>query len=496
MKKAATARTKSRSVAPPPVAAPARPSRFAGFSRTPLAYVLTSLAVLIPCFWQSRVQAGDLASHIYNAWLAQLIGMGQAPGLGIASQHTNVLFDLLLSTLFRAVGPAAAQRIAVSVCVLVLFWGAFAFVAAVSRRSWAFAPVLAMLAYGWVFHIGFFNFYLALGLCLFAMALAWKARQTRLIGAAVLLGLAYAAHGLAVAWAIGVLVYFWLWRRLSKRARGYLLGAGIVFILAVRVAIYFSMPSRWYSNQLWHITGADQLWVFGDKYKLAAFALAAVWTWMAASRRRAFFASASVLAPVFILTAAAIVLIPNSILIPGYNHQLAYVAERMSLPLGVMICAMLANLPVRPANTAALSAVAVLFFGFLYADESALNAFEDQIDQVVMQFPPGQRVVLSVADSGLEVNALTHMIDRACIGRCWSYANYEPASAQFRIRVIGKSGIVASTDADSNRMQNGTYVVKPADLPMFQILIDQAGQLVVRMPPAGEPLQMTLWKGL
>ena len=150
----------------------------------------------------------------------------------------------------------------------------------------------------------------------------------------------------------------------------------------------------------------------------------------------------------------------------------------------------------RASQTVALSAVAVLFFGFLYTDESALNDFEDQVDQAVMQLPAGQRVVFSVGDSGLQVNALTHMIDRACIFRCWSYANYEPASAQFRVRVTGKSGIVASTDEDSNRMQNGTYVVKTADLPLYQILADTSGRLVVRMPPAGEPLRMTSWKGL
>lgn len=496
MKKAATARPKSRRAAAPPVAAPTAPSRFAGFSRNPVAYGLASLAVLVPCFWQSRLQAGDLSSHTYNAWLAQLIGMGQAPGLAIAPQHTNVLFDLLLSALFRALGAAAAQRIAVSVCVLVFFWGAFAFVAAAARRSWALAPVLATLAYGWVFHIGFFNFYLALGLCLFAMALGWEARPRRLIAAAALLVLAYVAHGLAVAWALGALGYVWVWRRLSRRARGYLLGFGIVFIVLLRAAIAFSMPSRWYSDQMWHITGADQLWVFGDKYKLTACALAAVWIWIAAASWKALSGSAGALAPIFILTAAAMVVIPNSILIPGYNHQLAYVAERMSLPLGVLICAMLASLPVRFAHTAALGAVAIVFFGFLYADESALNRFEDQVDRVVMQLPAWQRVVLSVGDSGLEVNALTHMIDRACIGRCWSYANYEPASAQFRIRVIGKTGIVAATDADANGLQNGTYVVKPADLPMYQILMDTAGQLVVRMPPVDQPLRMTAWKGL
>jgi hypothetical protein len=55
-----------------------------------------SLLLLVPCFWQPRIQAGDLSSHLYNAWLAQLIERGQAPGLTLARQSNNVLFDLML----------------------------------------------------------------------------------------------------------------------------------------------------------------------------------------------------------------------------------------------------------------------------------------------------------------------------------------------------------------------------------------------------------------
>src|SRR6186713_1711582 len=72
----------------------------------------TSLLVLIPCFWQRRIQAGDLASHIYNSWLAQQIDLGQAPDLTIVPLSTNVLFDLILSALFRTFGAEPAQRIA------------------------------------------------------------------------------------------------------------------------------------------------------------------------------------------------------------------------------------------------------------------------------------------------------------------------------------------------------------------------------------------------
>jgi len=479
-------------------------SKLAGFGRVPGAYAAASAAVLIPCFWQARIQAGDLGSHVYNAWLAQLIAKGQAPGLGVMGQTTNVVFDLLLGWLLRAFGPAAAQRIAVSLAVLVFFWGAFAFVAAVSRRPWPVAPVLAALAYGWVFHMGFFNFYLSLGLCFWALALVWNSpARSRWPAAAALLALAYAAHGLPLVWAAGVLAYYRMWRGLGGRARAYLLGGSVAAVVLLRAAIVAKLPTRWFTAQIWRTTGADQLWVFGDKYTLLAGALVAVWVWMAASGREnaaTDSTTARALGPIAILTAAGIFLIPNGIWIPGYSHQLAYIAQRMSLPLGVVICGWVAARCAagrsRLWQAGAMGLIALLFFGFLYSDEEVLNDFEDQVDQVVAQLPPGQRVVLSVDDDDIQVNALTHMIDRACIGRCWSYANYEPSSGQFRVRVVGETSVVAATDMDSSGMQVGSYVVKPRDLPLVQIMVNNAGRLVVRQPPAGSPIGITRWSGL
>src|SRR6266849_1936634 len=63
-----------------------------------------SSGLLVPCFWHRRIEAGDLASHVYNAWLAQLIERGQAPGLYLARQWNNVLFDLLLLSLGICLG--------------------------------------------------------------------------------------------------------------------------------------------------------------------------------------------------------------------------------------------------------------------------------------------------------------------------------------------------------------------------------------------------------
>src|ERR1700738_2391761 len=177
-----------------------------------------STGLLIPCFWHRRIEAGDLGSHVYNAWLAQLIERGQAPGLYLARQWNNVLFDVLLLKLGNLLGLAAAQKILVPLCVLIFFLGVFALVAAVSRLPpLSLLPCLAMLAYGWTFNVGFFNYYLSLGLGFFATALVWSGRGRGLILAAALAALALVAHPQGFAWLVGCVGYVVLWRLLPRR---------------------------------------------------------------------------------------------------------------------------------------------------------------------------------------------------------------------------------------------------------------------------------------
>src|SRR5260370_17511616 len=147
-----------------------------------LRILFLSVVLVIPCVWHRRIEAGDLASHIYNAWLAQLIGKGQAPGLYIAKQWNNVLFDVALLRAANLVGMAAAQKIVVSACVLIFFWGVFAFVAAVTERPpWLLTPSIAILAYGYPFNMGFMHYYLSLWLACFGLAILWRGGGGRLV---------------------------------------------------------------------------------------------------------------------------------------------------------------------------------------------------------------------------------------------------------------------------------------------------------------------------
>ncbi len=454
-----------------------------------LPYLAVSVLVLLPCFWHSRIQAGDLSSHIYNAWLAQLIDAGRAPGLAIAGQSTNVLFDYLLKVLLDAFGAGAAQHIAASVAVLIFVWGAFAFICRTSGRvAWHLMPILLMLAYGWVFRMGLFNFYLSLGLCFWALAIRkWAA-------VIPLLAVAYVAHGLPVAWALGLFVYEWLAARLDARRRMTLFAAALFAILLARAGVQAMWKTLWFPQQFSAMVAIDQIWIYQGRYVILAGALLFCWAfllagWMSAKGPRQVVASAPF--QICALTAAGILILPDWIRIPSYHHALVFLAERMSLALGVCVCALVGAAAVRSSIRNTMFATALLFFVMSYVDEGKLNALEDQMDALVAQLPPEQRVVSSVMALDVPTNPTTHMIDRACLGHCYSYGNYEPSSAQFRVRAAGDSPLVVSSDTDANTLQTGEYVVKPRDLPLYQIVAQADGSLAIHALSAGQKTGIT-----
>jgi hypothetical protein len=462
-------------------------------------YLPLSLALLVPCYWQPRIEAGDLSSHIYNAWLAQMIQSGRLDGLMLVRQTTNVLFDLILSGLLRWLGAEWAQRAAVSAAVLIFVWGAFAFVSAVGgRKAWHLLPCIAMLAYGWVFHMGFFNFYLAMGLSFWAMALSWNPRPRNLALAAGLAIAAYTAHALPVLWAAGLLVYAWAARKLPAAARARLLAGALLLMGIAHAALTRALAAHWSPNQLSFATGADQVWVFDGKYFFILVALLALW---ASSFLHLVYGG--VLAVVSgipfqlcVLSAAVVFILPTAVLIPGYNHALVYVAERMSLGVGICVCGLLGMAPVRALERYGPMAAALIFFAFLFHDERALNGFEDRMNEVLAQLPAGQRVISPILDPSLRVNALAHVIDRACLGRCYSYANYEPSTAQFRVRAVAANPYVAENYADSFELQLGRHMVRPQELPMYRVAVNRAGQMRIESLQAGVLCGSTSWEVL
>jgi hypothetical protein len=294
------------------------------------------------------------------------------------------------------------------------------------------------------------------------------------------------AHLLPVAWSFGLIAYLWLARRIAPRYRVLLTGGALAAMGCLHAVLAWKYVSRWSPRQFVSVTGADQVWVFESKYYLLLIALLAIWSVLFLNLLRQRGARRVVLGIPFqlcVLSAAIVTVLPNAVLLPGYQHALSYIAERMSLGVGISVCALLGTARSSLWHRSGLAAVAAAFFCFLYADERALNRFENELESVVAALPPGQKVINGITDTTSRGNALAHVIDRACVGRCYSYANYEPSTAQFRVRATGPNPYVTHRYGDSYAMQTGTYRLREADLPLLQVVLKQDGTL------AAVPLQ-------
>jgi hypothetical protein len=272
-----------------------------------------------------------LASHTYNAWLVQLIERGETPGLWIARQWTNVLFDSLLSGSIRALGYSAGEKLAVSIVVLIFFWGSFALVCAASRRvSGTLIPLLAMVAYGWTFEMGFFNYYLSFGLACFGLAIFWRGRGWERWLPVALLPLIAMAHPLGAIWLLGAGVYIELVERLPWRVHAGIFlaaAAGIVFL-------HFYLPEHFdVSTQeefpLYFFSGADQFVLFGRRYHFIEIAVVAFLLICVATaildRKRSLVERTRFLIPVqlYLLVELGVLLLPDGIRVKNNPAALA-----------------------------------------------------------------------------------------------------------------------------------------------------------------------------
>lgn len=440
-------------------------------------FIALSVAILIPCFWHRHIEAGDLASHTYNAWLVQLIERGHVPGLWISGQWTNALFDHLLSGSIRVLGYSAGEKFAVSLAVLIFTWGAFAVACSASRRSsWNLFPLLAMIAYGWTFQMGFFNYYISLGLAFFGLAIFWRGRGWERWLPLALLPLIAAAHPLGSVWLLGAAAYIELIERLPVRihvAIFLVAAAGIVFF-------HYFLPAHFdVSTQeefpLYFFNGADQFVLFGRRYHFIEAAVSGfVLICVVVARLRSNetpvdWASFMIPIQLYVLVELGVFLLPDGIRVKNNPAALALFTERITTISMVLIGCALAVLPPRKWQWIGWMAIAFVFFTFMYQVTGQINRMEAQVERLVRTLPPDQRVMATILRPPDSRVLIQHILDRACVGYCFSYGNYEPASALFRVRALpGNPYVLTDFDLVAS-MEEGSYIVQPQDLPVYQV---------------------------
>src|SRR6266581_3333902 len=417
-----------------------------------LSAVFLSVLLVAPCVWHRRIEAGDLASHVYNAWLAQLIEKGQAPGLYLSNQWNNVLFDVALLRTAKLVGFPAAQGITVSVCVLIFFWGVFAFVGTITERPpWFLTPCVAMLA-----------------------------------------------HPIGFLWLLGTLAYVWIRAKLPgwwKLALPLVAASGF-FAVYWYVSHRPALLADWDRGPFYLYNGADQLGLYGKRYiplAWAAFLFGLVCVAVDFYSRRRDNASWKrfelPLEP-YLVTFCATALLPENLRPSIYGGWIGLLGSRLTSISAIFGLCVLGLLKPRRWHAVGFGACAIVFFAFLYQDTGWLNRLEAKAEKLVSDLPPGTRVMATVwAPPGSRITFIGHAIERACIGHCFSYANYEPASGEFRVRVKKGSPVATSSTDDAEDMASGEYEVGDDDLPMKQIYQCDAGDLTklcIRDLEAGE----------
>jgi hypothetical protein len=454
-----------------------------------------SALVIVPCLWHRHIEAGDLGSHVYNAWLAQLIGKGQASGLYLAWQWNNVLFDVVLLHVANVAGFAAAEKIVVSLCVLIFFWGVFAFVSAVTGRPpWLLSPCIAMLGYGYSFNMGFLNYYLSIGLGCFSLALLWSKRRRNWVAAFVPAGLAYVAHPIGFLWTLGTIGYVAIRRALPAWWKLALPLAALALLLGLRAYLHTrpDMQVDWTrSMPVYQANGADQLILYGDRYVLLAWAALLVGVIYfvvglrgpreganatgsavaAVFRRRGLDDTLTLSVELYFVAFATTALLPENLRVSMYAAWVGLLVSRLTTLSAIFGLCVLGSATPRKLALAGFSAVAAAYFLFLYQDTAALNRMESSAESLLASVPTGTRIIPTIAaDPEWRIEFIGHLADRACIEHCFVYSNYEPSSRQFRVRVApGGSWIVTNSSDDAEDMQGGAYEIDAGDLPVKQL---------------------------
>ena len=247
-------------------------------------------------FWAvpGYLPSTDGPSHVYNAWvLGQLAGPAPVPLLRqyyyLNRQPVpNSLTHVALLTLMWALPPAAAEKVLLSLYVL-LAAGALWYLAGTidADRAW-----LALLGLPFVWNmllgLGFYNYCFSVPLFLLALGWWWRHRGRPGLAFAVvldtLLVLCYFAHILGAVLALAGIGVLWLasWRR--ARWRGHLAHLAILVPGAVLpfwfTVLRHSVPTR-PSRQTWSVLWGELAhlrpqWQFVDEGGWTGAILAAV----------------------------------------------------------------------------------------------------------------------------------------------------------------------------------------------------------------------------
>ena len=237
-------------------------------------------------------------------------------------------------------GFAAAEKVVVSLCVLIFFWGVFAFLSAASGQPpWFLTPGIAMLSYSYSFNMGFLNYYLSLGLAAFALALFWRGRGLERLLGLFLVPLVLLAHPLGLIWLLGTALYLILWTRLPNWWKLAVPASAIaaVYVVHAYLAHQTRFPVDWAHDPFYLMNGADQLSLYGRRYAtlglaVLIFAVLCILLEVITRRRdKSFLPSLRLPAELYFIAIVAVALLPENLRPSITGGWIGLLASRLTM---------------------------------------------------------------------------------------------------------------------------------------------------------------------
>jgi hypothetical protein len=252
----------------------------------------------------------------------------------------------------------------------------------------------------------------------------------------------------------------------------------------------------WDRGPFYLYNGADQLGLYGTRYIAVAFAgffLGVIFVVLDFYQRRhegSLWKTFELPFELYFVAFCATSLLPENLRPSVDAGWIGLLGSRLTSISAIFGFCVLGTLRPKKWHLAGFGACALAFFSFLYQDTGWLNRLETNAEKLVSALPPGTRVIAAIgAPPDSRIRFIGHAVERACIGHCFSYANYEPASGEFRVRVRKGSPVATASTDDAEDMASGEYEVDDADLPMKQIYQCDANDLTklcIRDLQAGE----------
>jgi hypothetical protein len=270
------------------------------------------------------------------------------------------------------------------------------------------------------------------------------------------------------------------------------IAAAGIFSIPKILNAYFPLdpPTR----PFYFFNGADQLVLYGPRYAIAeygliAFAVIAIaLDWFLRRKESEIWNQYALPVQFYALALLSAWILPGGVQVTPESTAASLLTERFTTISAVLAFCVLGAMRPKRWHVAATGAISLVFFAFLYRDTARVNRLERQIVQLVSKLPPNQRVMGTILPPDDSRVLIQHILDRACIDRCFSYGNYEPSSEDFRVRALPDNGYVL-TDFDlAASTESGDYKVQPKDLPLYQVYdcSDDGNKLCIAALHAGE----------